>query len=93
MNQDEIDAVSEATPKEGNINIIWDCKDNNGNFVRDGNYKIVVEATIYQDNNVLYTAEINIGDKANSKIATSKYSKTGAKDIDIIKNVKVSFNP
>ena len=93
INQDEIDAVSEATPKEGNINIIWDCKDNNGNFVRDGNYKIVVEATIYQDNNVLYTAEINIGDRENSQIAVPKYSKAGAKDIDIIKNVKVSFNP
>lgn len=93
MNQDEINAVSEATPKEGNINIIWDCKDNNGNFVRDGNYKIVVEATIYQDNNVLYTAEINIGDRENSQIAVPKYSKAGAKDIDIIKNVKVSFNP
>ena len=93
MSQAEIDAVSKATPKQGNVNIIWDCKDNNGKLVKDGNYKIVVEATIYQDNNVLYTAEINIGDKANSQIAVPKYSKAGAKDIDIIKNVKVSFNP
>ena len=91
--QSEIDAVSKATPKQGNVNIIWDCKDNDGKLVKDGNYKIVVEATIYQDNNVLYTAEINIGDKANSQIAVPKYSKAGAKDIDIIKNVKVSFNP
>ena len=93
MSQTEIDAISKATPKQGNVNIIWDCKDNNGKFVRDGNYKIVVEATIYEDNNVLYTAEINIGDKADSKIASPKYSKTGAKEMDIIKNVKVSFNP
>lgn len=93
MSQSDIDAVSKATPKQGNVNIIWNCKDNNGKFVKDGNYKIVVEATIYQDNNVLYTAEINIGDKANSQIAIPKYSKSEAKDIDIIKNVKVSFNP
>ena len=93
MSQSEIDAVSKATPKQGNVNIIWDCKDNNGKLIKDGNYKIVVEATIYQDNNVLYTAEINIGNKANSQIAIPKYSKSEAKEIDIIKNVKVSFNP
>ena len=93
MNQAEIDAVSKATPKQGNVNIIWDCKDDDGKLVKDRNYKIVVEATIYQDNNVLYTAEINIGSKANSQIAVPQYSKAGAKDIDIIKNVKVSFNP
>lgn len=93
MSQADIDAVSKATPKQGNVNIVWDCKDNNGKLIKDGNYKIVVEATIYQDNNVLYTAEINIGDKANSQIAIPKYSKSEAKEIDIIKNVKVSFNP
>ena len=93
MSQADIDAVSKATPKQGNVNIIWDCKDNNGKLIKDGNYRIVVEATIYQDNNVLYTAEINIGNKANSQIAIPKYSKTEAKEIDIIKNVKVSFNP
>ena len=93
MSQSEIDAVSKATPKQGNVNIVWDCKDNNGKLIKDGNYKIVVEATIYQDNNVLYTAEINIGNKANSQIASPKYSKSEAKEIDIIKNVKVSFNP
>lgn len=93
MNQAEIDSVSKATPKDGNVNIIWDCKDNNGKLVKDGNYKIVVEATIYQDNNVLYTAQINIGNSANSQVAIPQYSKAKAKDIDIIKNVKVSFNP
>lgn len=93
MSQADIDAVSKATPKQGNVNIIWDCKDNNGKLIKDGNYRIVVEATIYQDNNVLYTAEINIGNKANSQIAIPKYSKSEAKEIDIIKNVKVSFNP
>lgn len=93
MSQAEIDSVSKATPKQGNVNIIWDCKGSDGKLVKDGNYKIVVEATIYQENNVLYTAEINIGNSANSKIAVPKYSTSSAKDMDIIKNVKVSFNP
>lgn len=93
MNQSEIDSVSKATPRQGNVNIIWDCKDSGGRIVRDGVYRIVTEATIYQDNNVLYTAEINIGNRANSQTAVPQYSKAGAKDMDIIKNVKVSFNP
>ena len=88
-----IDAVSKSTPKQGKVNIVWDCKDNQGNIVKDGTYKIVVEATIYQDNNVLYTSTINIGNQANSQKATSKYSKPEAKNMDIIKNVNVSFMP
>ena len=88
-----IDAVSKPTPKQGKVNIVWDCKDNQGNIVKDGTYRIVVEATIYQDNNVLYTSVINIGNQANSQKASAKYSKPEAQKIDIIKNVNVSFMP
>ncbi|MEI0794800.1 DUF2271 domain-containing protein [Brachyspira pilosicoli] len=88
-----IDAVSKPTPKQGKVNIVWDCKDNQGNVVKDGTYRIVVEATIYQDNNVLYTSVINIGNQANSQKASAKYSKPEAQKIDIIKNVNVSFMP
>ena len=88
-----IDAVSKSTPKQGKVNIVWDCKDNQGNIVKDGTYRIVVEATIYQDNNVLYTSVINIGNQANSQKASAKYSKPESQKIDIIKNVNVSFIP
>ncbi|OEJ16198.1 hypothetical protein BFL38_12255 [Brachyspira hampsonii] len=88
-----VDAVSKSTPKQGKVNIVWDCKDNQGNIVKDGDYRIVVEAAIYQDNNVLYTSVINIGNQANSQKASSKYSKPEAENMDIIKNVNVSFIP
>ena len=88
-----IDAVSKPTPRQGKVNIIWDCKDSKGQYVKDGTYKIIVEATIYQDNNVLYTSVINIGANANSQTASPKYSKPAEKNIDIIKNVNVSFIP
>ena len=93
MDKKLIDAVSKPTPKQGKVNIVWDCKDSNGKLLKDGTYKIVVEATIYQDNNVLYTSTINIGNNANSQKATAKYSKAEAKSIDIIRNVNVSFMP
>ena len=93
MDKKIIDAVSKPTPKQGKVNITWDCKDANGNILKDGTYKIVVEATIYQDNNVLYTSVINIGNTPNSQKAEAKYSKAEAKDIDIISNVNVSFMP
>ncbi|WP_028329225.1 DUF2271 domain-containing protein [Brachyspira alvinipulli] len=93
MDKKLIDAVSKPTPKQGKVNIVWDCKDSNGKLIKDGTYKIVVEATIYQDNNVLYTSTINIGNNANSQKATAKYSKAEAKSMDIIRNVNVSFMP
>ena len=93
INKNIIDAVSKPTPKQGKVNIVWDCKDNQGNIVKDGTYRIIVEATIYQDNNVLYTSVINIGNQANSQKASAKYSKPEAQKIDIIKNVNVSFMP
>lgn len=93
MDKKLIDAVSKPTPKQGKVNIVWNCKDSSGKLVKDGTYKIVVEATIYQDNNVLYTSTINIGNNANSQKASAKYSKAEAKNMDIIKNVNVSFMP
>ena len=93
MDKKLIDAVSKPTPKQGKVNIVWDCKDSNGQLLKDGSYKIIVEATIYQDNNVVYTSNINIGNNANSQKAEPKYSKKEAKDMDIIKNVNVSFMP
>ena len=93
MDKKLIDAVSKPTPKQGKVNIVWDCKDSNGKLLKDGTYKIVVEATIYRDNNVLYTSTINIGNNANSQKADAKYSKEEAKSMDIIKNVNVSFIP
>ncbi|MEI0538694.1 DUF2271 domain-containing protein [Brachyspira pulli] len=88
-----IDAVSKATPKQGKVNIVWDCKDSKGQLVKDGTYKIIVEATIYQDNNVVYTSTINIGNQANSQKSEAKYSKAEAKNMDIIRNVNISFLP
>lgn len=88
-----VDAVSKSTPKTGKVNIVWDCKDSKGREVKNGIYKIVVEATIYQDNNVLYTSYINIGNNAETKKSDAKYSKEEARAIDIIKNVTVSFIP
>ncbi|WP_295155702.1 DUF2271 domain-containing protein [uncultured Brachyspira sp.] len=93
MNKRIIDAVSKSTPNHGKVNIVWDLKDNQGNIIKDGTYRIVVEATIYQDNNVLYTSVINIGNQANSQKASAKYSKPEAQNMDIIKNVNVSFMP
>ena len=85
---------------------IW-VEDNNGNYIktiyitdftgrRAGWKKRNQSLSNWQkkaDAIKINQAEIDAVSKANSQIAVPQYSKAGAKDIDIIKNVKVSFNP
>lgn len=58
MSDDEIDAISSATPQTGNIRFEWDLTDEAGNRVSDGRYFIKAEGTLYWSSNVLYTGEI-----------------------------------
>lgn len=59
MSDEEIDAVSSATPAEGALSYTWDMTDEDGNRVPDGVYFIKVEGTLYWESNVLFTAKID----------------------------------
>ena len=59
MNDQEIDAISSATPRAGSQQYTWDMTDAKGNPVPDGVYKIMVEGTLYWSSTVLYTAELD----------------------------------
>ena len=60
MSDVEIDAISSATPSEGELTYSWDLTDENGNRVPDGEYTIKLEGTLYWESNVLYTAKVNM---------------------------------
>ena len=59
MTDQEIDAISSATPRAGAQQFTWDMTDAKGNPVPDGVYKIMVEGTLYWSSTVLYTAELD----------------------------------
>ncbi len=61
MNDEELDTVSGATPASGQQRFIWDLTDMKGNRVPDGIYTVKIEGSLYWEESILYSAEIDLG--------------------------------
>jgi hypothetical protein len=59
MSDQEIDAVSSATPSQGQLTYLWDFTDSLGQSVPEGIYTIHVEGTFFWESDVVYTAAID----------------------------------
>ena len=59
MSDQEIDAVSSATPGQGRLTYLWDFTDDLGQPVPKGIYTIHVEGTFFWESDVVYTAVID----------------------------------
>ncbi|MDR0568692.1 MAG: DUF2271 domain-containing protein [Spirochaetaceae bacterium] len=55
------DAVTGPTPKDGSLKYSWDATDSNNRALPAGEYRIFVEASLRNENRVLYTANIRLG--------------------------------
>jgi hypothetical protein len=85
----EVDAVSGATPKTGTLTYAWDGTDRRGAIVPEGNYVIILEATLRWENQVYYRAPVRFGlGAANSELSIGYVGEPGD-DRDMIKDVKV----
>ena len=63
LSQNELDAISSATPSSGHLEYLWDLTDDQGNPVPEGFYRIRLEGTLFWESAVLYTAEIKTGEE------------------------------
>ena len=59
MTNQEIDALSAATPRPGELIYVWDFTNEAGEKVPEGIYTVHVEGTFYWESDVLYTAVID----------------------------------
>ena len=59
MTNQEIDALSAATPRPGELVYVWDFTNETGEKVSEGIYTIHVEGTFYWESDVLYSAVID----------------------------------
>ena len=59
MTDQEIDAVSCATPGQGRLSYLWDFTDDLGQQVPEGVYTIHVEGTFFWESDVVYTAVVD----------------------------------
>ncbi len=94
VSSSRVDAVSGATPLSGKHKAVWDCKDARGEPVAPGKYIYRMEGNIFWENMVIWTGEIEIGDKPDQSRAEPEYIPERAHRKGImLEEVKASFKP
>ncbi|MCL2634561.1 MAG: DUF2271 domain-containing protein [Oscillospiraceae bacterium] len=73
MEKSEVDAISGATPKAGNLSYSWDLTDFSGTPVKQGEYVFFVEGTLRWKNYVIYSGVIEIGNEPVSVTAEKEF--------------------
>ncbi|MFC1541860.1 DUF2271 domain-containing protein [Candidatus Latescibacterota bacterium] len=95
MSQQNIDAMSSATPQAGTQTVAWDLTDASGKPVGAGVYVYKIEACLLMENNVLWTGEIRVGGaRQTSQPEVIYYPKTAA-DLGrtLISNIAIVYKP
>ncbi|MBR5062973.1 MAG: DUF2271 domain-containing protein [Prevotella sp.] len=84
----QLDAVTGATPQvSGKQTFTWDFTDEQGKVVPKGTYKVVVEATLFFESDIIYTGTFSTKDKAGNIALTSTLTKPDEQNKDMVTNV------
>ncbi|HOD67866.1 MAG TPA: DUF2271 domain-containing protein [Bacteroidaceae bacterium] len=88
----QIDAISGATPAASGVQTYsWDFKDSQGKTVPAGNYKIYLEATLYNNSILLYSGAFSTNDNAKTVELTSTLTVEDEQHKDMITQVKAEL--
>ena len=88
----QIDAISGATPAASGVQTYsWDFKDSQGKTVPTGNYKIYLEATLYNNSILLYSGTFSTSDNAKTVELTSTLTVEDEQHKDMITQVKAEL--
>lgn len=93
MSPDTLDAISGATPLSGVLSYTWDCKNENGEIVPEGEYRYLVEGNLRWANRVLYTGKIVIGGSVQQSKAIGEYFSDYIDERTMITMVVVTYYP
>ena len=95
LDEKKVDALTLATPQSGQVKMAWDGKDDSGKDAPDGTYKLVLEATLFQDSDVVYTGTFQKGGKEQNLEMKEKRTKEPdqAANKDMVTNVKAVYRP
>jgi hypothetical protein len=78
LSKDQVDALTGATPGAGTLTYRWDGTDSRGAALPAGDYVVILEATLRNDNQVYYRAPVRIGQGAGNTQVSVEYAGTGA---------------
>jgi hypothetical protein len=89
LSDQQLDAVTGATPQAGGKQIFtWDFTDQQGKKVKQGKYRVMVEATLYQASDIIYSGTFSTQDKAGNVALTSKLTEPKESHQGMITDVK-----
>lgn len=91
--QEQVDAITTATPNTGKVMYLWDCKNEKGEQVPSGVYTFFVEGTIYKKSGVLYSGKIDISGGACEVEAVPEFTTDEAAESDLIVDVYAKYLP
>jgi hypothetical protein len=91
-NPGKIDVATGATPASGTVHYYWDLTDQKGTPVKPGTYKIMVEATQNNTEQLLTSADVAIGGKDFSVTVNPKLN-GAAPQKSIVGNVTITYKP
>ena len=85
----QLDAFSGATPQASGIQTFtWDFTDQLGHAVPQGKYKVMVEATLYQASDIIYSGTFSTKDKTGNITLASSLTEPDEQHKDMITDVK-----
>jgi hypothetical protein len=61
-NLESLDGSVGPTPKNPNVIYTWDCTDENKNKIPEGKYKVFIEGTTKDDNEIIFSGEFELSD-------------------------------
>ena len=88
LSKDQIDAISGATPRAGMLTYRWDGTDAKGAAVTAGEYRLILEATLRNENAVIYSVPVKLGASGEVK-PEPKYLGNSTDDRNMISDVVV----
>lgn len=88
----QLDAVTGATPQQGGTQTFtWDFTDMQGRAVPQGTYRVLVEATLYQASDIIYSGSFSTRDKVGNVKLSSTLTEPDEKHKDMVTNVKATL--
>ena len=95
MQQQDVDAISSATPQAGTQTVEWDLKDASDKTVNAGVYVYRIEDCLLMENNVLWTGEIRVGGARQTSQPTVSYYPETAKNLGrtLISDISIVYEP
>ena len=88
----QLDPFTGATPQAGGLQtFVWDFTDQQGKAVPQGTYKVLVEATLYQASDIIYSGTFSTKDKSGAVVLTSTLTQPDEKHQGMITDVKAEL--